>query len=65
MVLNSLPNVQEHATPLAEAVVERGVEVHVTGDVENRAASVGCFVWSCSASVAVFNASSVQEQFRD
>ncbi len=37
--LNSLPNVKEHATPLAGAGVERGEEVHVTGKVENRAAS--------------------------
>ena len=37
-----LPNVQEHATPLAGASVETGVEVHVTGDVADSAASGGC-----------------------
>ena len=37
-----LHNVKEHATPLAGASVERGVEVDVTGDVDNRAASGGC-----------------------
>ena len=48
--LHSLPNVQEHATPLAGASVERGVEVHVTGEVENRAASGGCCASPCSPS---------------
>ena len=35
----SLPNVKEHATPLAGAGVETGVGVHATGDVDDRAAS--------------------------
>jgi hypothetical protein len=43
------PNVKEHATPLAGASVEMGVEVHTTGDVADRAASGGCCVSSCSA----------------
>ena len=47
-----LANVKEHATPLAGAAVERGVEVHVSGDVDNRAASGGCCVSTCSASVS-------------
>ena len=38
----SLPIVKEHATPLAGAGVETGVEVHVTGDVADKAASGGC-----------------------
>jgi len=42
-----LPNVKEHAPPLAGAHVETGVEVHVTGDVADRAASGGCCVSSC------------------
>ena len=33
MPLTFLENVQEHATPLAGATVEYGVEVHDTGDV--------------------------------
>jgi hypothetical protein len=37
-----LPNVEEHATPLAGAGVETGVEVHATGDVPDKAASGGC-----------------------
>ena len=37
-----LPNVKEHATPLAGASVETGAEVHVTGDVADSAASGGC-----------------------
>ena len=43
-----LPNVKEHAPPLAGASDETGVEVHVTGDVDDRAASGGCCVSSCS-----------------
>ena len=43
-------NVQEHATPLAGAGVETGVEVHVTGDVADSAASGGCSVSPCSGS---------------
>jgi len=38
----SLENVQEHAPPLAGAHVETGEKVHVTGDVDDRAASGGC-----------------------
>ena len=37
-----LHNVKEHATPLAGASVETGDEVHVTGDVADKAASGGC-----------------------
>lgn len=36
-----MENVQEHATPLTEANVEIGVEVHDTGKVDNRAAIGG------------------------
>lgn len=36
------PNVKEHATPLAGASIETGLEVHVTSDVADRAASGGC-----------------------
>ena len=36
--MNFAANVQEHATPLAGAGVETGVEVHVTGDVADSAA---------------------------
>jgi hypothetical protein len=43
-----MANVQEHATPLAGAGIERGVEVHITGDVDNRAASGGCCASPCS-----------------
>ena len=43
------PNVQEHATPLAGAGVEAGVEVHINGDVADRAASGGCCASPCSA----------------
>jgi hypothetical protein len=42
-------NVKEHATPLAGAGVDTGVEVHTTGDVAERAASEGCCVSACSA----------------
>ena len=45
-----LANVKEHATPLAGAGVETGLEVHTTGDVAGSAASGGCCVSSCSAS---------------
>jgi hypothetical protein len=41
-VLLDLANVKEHATPLAGAGVETGVEVHVTGDSADKAASWGC-----------------------
>ena len=41
-------NVKEHATPLAGAGVETGVEVHTTGDVADKAASGGCCGSSCS-----------------
>ena len=44
-----LPNVKEHATPLAGAGVETGLGVHATGDVDDKAASGGCCVSSCSA----------------
>ena len=37
-----LPNVKEHATPLAGAGVETGLEVHTTGDSADKAASGGC-----------------------
>ena len=37
-----LQNVKEHATPLAGAGVETGVEVHVSGDGVDKAASGGC-----------------------
>ena len=43
-------NVKEHATPLAGASVETGVDVHVAGDVADSAASGGCCVSTCSAS---------------
>lgn len=43
-------NVQEHAPPLAGASVETGIRVHDTGDVDDKAASGGCCVSSCSAS---------------
>ena len=46
----SSENVKEHAPPLARAHVETGVEVHNTGDVDDRAASGGCGVSSCSES---------------
>ena len=36
------------------ASVERGVEVHVTGDVENWAASGGCPVSTCSLGLFLF-----------
>ena len=52
--LDFLQNVKEHATPLAGAGVERGVEVHVTGEVENRAASGGCCASACSAILHLF-----------
>ena len=45
-----LPNVKEHATPLAGAGVETEVEVHTTGDVADSAASGGCCVSTCSPS---------------
>ena len=47
MVFISSTNVKEHATPLAGAGVERGVKVHITGEVDDRAASGGCRVSSC------------------
>ena len=50
-IIQFLPNVQEHATPLAGAGVETGMEVHVTGDVADRAASGGCSVSPCSRSL--------------
>jgi hypothetical protein len=37
-----LPIVKEHATPLAGAGVETGLEVHATSDVADKAASGGC-----------------------
>jgi len=46
-----LQNVKEHAPPLAGAHIETGVEVHITGDVDDRAASGGCCVSTCSACV--------------
>ena len=49
-VFISLPNALELATPLARASVERGVEVHVTGDVADSAASGGCPASPCSTS---------------
>lgn len=60
--IHFLQNVKEHATPLAGAGVERGAEVHVSVDADNRAASGGCCVSACSASVSsrrlvVFNGS--------
>jgi len=42
-----LPNVKEHAPPLAGAHVETGEKVHITGDIDDRAASGGCCVSSC------------------
>lgn len=45
-----LANVKEHAPPLAGAHVETGVEVHTSGDVDDKAASGGCCVSSCCAS---------------
>ena len=45
--MNFAANVQEHATPLAGAGVETGVEVHVTGDVADSAASGGCCASPC------------------
>jgi len=45
-----LQKVKEHATPLAGAGVETGVEVQVTGDVDNKAASAGCPASPCSPS---------------
>jgi hypothetical protein len=38
----SMANVQEHATQLAGAGVETGMESHTTGDVADKAASGGC-----------------------
>ena len=49
-IIDFYANVKEHATPLAGAGVETGVEVHVTGDVADSSASGGCCVSSCSAS---------------
>jgi len=46
----SLPNVKEHAPPIAGAHVETGEKVHITGDVADRAASGGCCGSPCSAS---------------
>ena len=49
-------DVQEQATPLAGAGIETGVEVHVTGDVADDAASGGavprlvCCLYSFAAS---------------
>lgn len=43
-------NVKEHAPPLAGAHVVTGVEVHDTGDVDDKAASSGCCGSSVSAS---------------
>ena len=48
--MERLPNVKEHATPLAGAGVETGVEVHITSDVADKAASGGCCVSTCCAS---------------
>jgi hypothetical protein len=45
-----LQNVKEHATPLAGAGVETGVEVHDTDDSADNAASGGCSASPCSAS---------------
>jgi hypothetical protein len=45
----SQTNVKEHAPPLAGAHVDTGIEVHTTGDVDDKAASGGCCVSSCSA----------------
>ena len=39
---------QEHAPPLAGTSVETGMEVHVTGHVDDEAASGSCCVSSCS-----------------
>lgn len=55
-----LHNVQELATPLAGASVETGVEVHITGDVADRAASGGCPASPCSALSSVISASMVE-----
>ena len=49
----SRPNVKEHAPPLAGAHVETGKRVHITGDVDDRAASGGCCVSSCSVILVV------------
>ena len=48
-----LENVKEHAPPLAGVGVETGVKVHVTRDVANRAASGGCCVSTCWASLSI------------
>jgi len=37
-----LPNVKEHAPPLARASVDHGVSVKITQEHVNRAASGGC-----------------------
>ena len=44
-----LPNVQEHAPPLARAHVETGKKVYNTNDVDDKAASGGCCVSTCCA----------------
>ena len=44
--LQFLPNVKEHAPPLAGASVETEDGVHNTGDVDDKAASGGCCVSS-------------------
>ena len=48
-----MPNVQEQATPLAGGSVGTGVEIHVTGDVADNAASGGYGASSCSPVVFV------------
>ena len=40
----AVPNVKEHALPLAGASDETVVRVHITGDVDDKAASGGCCV---------------------
>ena len=44
-----LHNVKEHAPPLARAHVETGKMVHITNDVDDKAASGGCCVSTCCA----------------
>jgi hypothetical protein len=62
-LFNLRPNVKEHATPLAGASVETGVEVHVTGDVADKAASGGCCASACCASLILCEGEENTEQF--
>jgi hypothetical protein len=59
----SWENVKEHATPLAGAGVETGVEVHTTGDVADKAASGGCCASACCASLVLCEGEENTEQF--